>query len=461
MATLGFNTSVQQKNPYLSPYGNDVVDPSLYGNNYRPPPPTVSYPGQPGLGQPIPQGPGQYGSPGPGQVQPTNGTLGFPSQQPRPGAAPTSGSLATLHPYPTNWNPDTQPGRKYVPNQGWTEVQSGADVTWDAGTNQYFYHGVPLTEGQFANLYANGPGAMNPNQAQTSYLGSSDIQANLANLGFGRAYQPITAPQLGPVQMPQAMTVGAPPTIQAPTVQAEQGGFNNFDQLQNSIYHSQYDPVSRELTRQGGLADEKLTAQLAQAGIAESGTGVAQRAQQAQEFQRQDIAAAQDAANKASVQRYGMEYTQSMDNAKMRQEANLANAGFSIQAQSENARNFLSANIANAQLGTQASIAGAQIQSQQNIAQSQMYLQAMGINAQQEQASRSNYLQLLDLQQKDLQHMDDYALENLALFYNTYLKQVSIMVQAGAASFGKNDQTQSQFNLDTGVSFNPINILGN
>ena len=208
--------------------------------------------------------------------------------------------------------------------------------------------------------------------------------------------------------------------------------------------------MSRELQRQSGLADEKLNAQLAQAGIAESGTGVAQRAFQANEYNRQDIAAAQDAANKAAVQRYGMEYTQSMDNAKMRQEANLANAGFSIQAQSENARNLLSANIANAQLGTQASIAGTQLQSQRDIAQNQMYLQTMGINAQQEQAARSNYLQLLSLQQQDLQHMDDYQLQSLSLFYNTYLKQVAIMVQAGSASFGKTDASSSALNLNLG-----------
>lgn len=426
--------------PAGQPYGNDVftgtIPPTSYGDQYdyygRP---VANAPAGSYATTPNRQGPGSYASP------PTGGAPGYNY------AAVDRTKLAA---YPTGWDPNTQPGQKYISGQGWTPVQSGADVTWDAGTNTYYYHGVPITDAEYQMIAKNGPGALMGDQAQASYMNSGDVYSNLSNLGFGSRYQPVQAPQLQGVASPQAGQVSAPPAIMAPHVQAEQGGFQDFDALQRSIYRSQFDPVARELERQRGLADDQLAAKLAQAGIAESGTGVAQRAKQYDDYTRQVIAASQDAANQAAVQRYGMEYNQSMENAKMRQEANLANAGFDLTAQAETAKNFLTANVANAQMATQASIAGAQIQSQQQIAQGQLYLQSMGLNFQMQDAAQKNYLQLLNLQEQDMARMDDYQLNSLALFYNTYLKEVAIMVQAGQVSYGKNDSSTNQTRIDLG-----------
>jgi hypothetical protein len=184
-----------------------------------------------------------------------------------------------------------------------------------------------------------------------------------------------------------ATMAAAPPKIVAPTVSAEQGGFTDFNALEQAIYHSEFDPQQRELTRQQGLADEQLKAQLARAGLSASGTGTGQLVRQDQEFYRQMSAAASDASQKAAVTRYGMEYTQSMSNAKLRQEANFKNADMNFGAQVQNAQNLLTLNIANAgmatdvskanaALATQASIAGAANQTQASIAGAQNQTQA-------------------------------------------------------------------------------------
>lgn len=336
------------------------------------------------------------------------------------------------------------------------------------------------------------------------------INTALTDLNFGKLPTPIAPPTLAPTAPAQAgqvdwshvptasggtasgasasaASVAPPPSVVAPQVKAEQGGFADFQALQDALYHSNFDPQQRELQRQQGLADQQLNATLAQRGLAESGTGVGQLVRQDQEFMRQMTAAASDSAQRAAVQRYGMEYTQSMDNAKMRQEANLANAGFTLTASVENAKNLLTANITTAQLKTQASIASAANQTQasiasaqnqtaasvanaqiggqlagqqaalatqanianannasaQAIAQGQLYVQTMGLNVQQETAARQQYLQLLGIQETDLARMDSFTLQNTSMMYDTYLKQLAILTQAGNVSFGKTDQSNS------------------
>ena len=448
MATLGFGSSGSQsynswgsgiasldqqrqeeekkKKQQRYPYGNDVIIP-----------------------EDTPTTPG---------VSPTTPSSAY-RVTPAPKATAAPGGLSTVDrtkmpTYPTTWNPATQAGQKWD-GAKWVAVQSGADVTWDSqannGKGQSYYRGMPISEAEVQAMITGGPGALGGQQGAPGYMSSSDIQSNLATLGFGTARAPIEVPTLsGNYASATAGQVGAPPAIQAPQITAEQGGFQDFGKLENSMYNSLYNPVKRELSRQQGLADERLAAQLAQAGIAESGAGVAQRAQQAGEYDRQQIAAAEDAASKAATQRYGMEYTQSMENARLRQEANFANAGFTLQAQSENARNFLTASVANAQMSTQASIANAQVGSQRDIAQANLYLQAMGLNFEQQDAAQKNYLSLLNLQQQDLARMDAYQLESLSLFYNTYLKQVAIMVQAGQTSYGKTDSDSGGVNFSLG-----------
>ena len=397
----------------------------------------------------------------PGGYTPQRPAQAYTTQRP-----PSSAQGTVL---PSGVNSAYVPGMSYV-NGKWQEVPNGADVVYEGSTGTYYYHGQPLSQEQFAALRDYGPQGLGGTGRESNFLDPDDIEGNLTQLGFGQMPTAFQAPQIGGgagAMMPTAgrintagTTVAAPGMITAPRVTAEQGGFQDFDALERSIYKSNFDPVNRELERQRGMADERLAAQLAQAGIAESGTGVGQRAELSDEYYRKQIAASEDAASRAAQQRYGMEYEQSMKNAEMRQQANLANAGFDMQAQVTNAQNLLTTNVTNAQIAaqlgtaqaqmdTQASIAGAELSQQRDVAQAQMYLSTMGLNFQQAQAAQRNYLDLLGLQQQDLARMDQHELDVLSLWYNTCLKEFAIMVQAGQQSTGKTDQSSStdEFNV--------------
>lgn len=461
---------------------------------------------------------------------------------------------------PVPYDPSQAAGESYDPGSGkWKAVAAGSnpDLVYDAKSDTAYYKGQPLSQSQLSQLKSQGP------EATGNYFTQQPIDQGLKNLKFGQATTPITAPTINPSGAPtftgavptagQAAAPGAavggmptgavptgvtptagsataaqaaaPPSIVAPHVTAEQGGFTDFEALQNAIYHSEFDPQQQELTREQGLADEQMKAQLAKSGLSSSGTGVGQLARQDMDFYRQMRDASANSAQKAAVQRYGMEYTQSMDNARMRQEVNLANAGFDYNSQVENAKNLLTVNITNAQMATdvsktnaalqtQASIAGAQNQTSANIAgaqnqtsasiagaqnqtaasiasmqaaadiakanaanttaasiagagnqtqagiagmqinslqaitQAQMQLQAMGMSVEQEAAARGDYLRLLGIQETDLTRMDSFTLQNTAMMYDTYLKQLAILTQAGNVSFGKGDQSSSGMNFN-------------
>lgn len=489
MPNLGFSSPFQQPpsqgryNPKTGTFTNDMGPSGNNWQTYAPQGPTaIATAGGPGQANQMTPGSGPgdmymsqantgggsyggqtgYGYGGQGGYGATQGGGQMPQQynwggQQQGGYSPNYNynqvDRSALPQYPSGWNPTTQPGVSYI-NGKWQEVKSGADVTWDSGTNTYYWHGQPLTDSEYQQLATNGPQALSGQYSNTGF-GQENTTANLQALGFGQPGQQVDVNQFmntiwggGGNYMPQAGQVGAPPTITAPTAQAGHAGFNNFDELQQAMYHQQFDPTQAELQRQSGLADERMAAQLAQAGISESGTGVAQRAFQSGEYNRQIVQASKEAATNATVQRYGLEYQQSLDNAKMQQETNLANANMNLQAQVANAQNILTAGVTNAQLATQASIAGAQIGSQMRIAQGQQYLAAIGLNFQQAHEARQDYLSLMGLQEQDLQRMDTSQLNWTSLLYNTYLQQWGRINEAGGASFGKTDATSNSMNIE-------------
>lgn len=137
-----------------------------------------------------------------------------------------------------------------------------------------------------------------------------------------------------------------------------------------------------------------------------------------------------DAAHQTAVERYGLKYTLLMEDAQIRQEANLANAGLSPTAQVENAGNLLTTNMASTQLAAQADTPDA------TLASVPLYLQALRLTPQQEKAARASFLGMLGIQEADLALMDHFQLRSTSLMYNTYLKQFAILTQAGTSSFG-------------------------
>lgn len=127
-----------------------------------------------------------------------------------------------LPPYPEYFaSPDLQPGVKYVQGQGWVEVPTGADVVWDSANNQYYYHGVPITQGEMVQLRAEGPGAFTTSAYQDL---TSDVFASLG----GQLPVP-TAPTLdtlGSLQLPDKPNL---PAFQTPDVgQLALNTYNKF-----------------------------------------------------------------------------------------------------------------------------------------------------------------------------------------------------------------------------------------
>ena len=109
----------------------------------------------------------------------------------------TAGSAPTAPP----WNPDTQPGQKWM-NGKWQFVQSGADVTWDSITNQSYLHGTPISEMQVQDLIKNG-------------LPSTTAERNARSISSNTQASNVGAVNSG-VQMSAMSYYPMPPTVQSP-----------------------------------------------------------------------------------------------------------------------------------------------------------------------------------------------------------------------------------------------------
>lgn len=208
------------------------------------------------------------------------------------------------------------------------------------------------------------------------------VEGSIANLGFGQTPQTY-----------QQREVEAAPAVTARGVSDmfSQGG---REKLANEMYEAQYLPVERRLNLEQQQADRGLNAQLAQAGLASSGAGIGQRAQQGMEYTRERAAASKEAASQAAVQAQ-----------TMRLEA----AGLDVQAQTTSAANVLQGNIANAD----------------------NYLKAIGLTQDGAAEARSSFLNLLNLQEQDLARMDATSLASLSAMMEAYLAEWGVLNQAG------------------------------
>lgn len=194
----------------------------------------------------------------------------------------------------------------------------------------------------------------------------------------------------------------APPPIVAPQVQAAQiqvpGG--SYDAYREALYESQFAPVQRELSRQAGIADENAAGMLAQAGLADSGTGVGQRMDVAREYDQRIGDASQDISAAATASTEQARFNILSANAQLQQQANLANQGFDYNAQVANAQNLLNNNGALAQ----------------------GYLNALGVSAQQASNWTSAYLNYFSEAERN-KILKDQALQQFHGEWLNYLIQ--------------------------------------
>lgn len=231
-------------------------------------------------------------------------------------------------------------------------------------------------------------------------------------------------PDLSALQIPQSIqrlfgaqaqqsfnpyTIREVPGITAPTAQAAQMNVGDLDRYERALFESQYRPQAREIEQQGGIADRRLQAELAQAGLASSGSGIGQVQQQRADRMRDLQARAADAAQQATTQRFGAEFAQQQFNAQQQQQTALANAGFDLEAQKTNAANLLAGDTARAD----------------------NYLKTMGLNVEAASAMRDDFLQLLGITQEEMKRLDASQMEKLGVVLNNWLQQGALLGNLG------------------------------
>lgn len=212
----------------------------------------------------------------------------------------------------------------------------------------------------------------------------------------------------------------------------EQSGAKGYE---NAVYKSIADPQLRELQRQQMMTNDALKRQLAQTGLAESGTGMGQQLRLARDYQQRMSDVSAQAAAQATAQRFDRQAQQEFFNAGQQetaaaraqqaatqnQQLRLQNAGMNMQAQQQNAANVLQGNLANAS----------------------NYLSAMGLNVQQAQQARESFLAALGVRQQDLSRMTGQQMQSLQLLLNTWLQEAGVLADAGrtsaASSYGKSN----------------------
>jgi hypothetical protein len=229
------------------------------------------------------------------------------------------------------------------------------------------------------------------------------MEGSIANLGFGQTPQTYTQRE-----------VGAAPEVTARGV-ADIFTPGGRQRLSNEMFEAQYLPVERRLNLEQQQADKALNAQLAQAGLASSGAGIGQRAQQGLEYTRERAAAAKEAAANAAAQ-----------SQQMRLEA----SGIDVTAQTAAADNVLKGNMANAT----------------------NYLEAIKLSTDEAAKARQQFLDLLGLQEDDLKRMDQAQLSAITTLLEPFLAEWGILGQLGEYQLGTETSKKTSKSGSGGMS---------
>lgn len=201
------------------------------------------------------------------------------------------------------------------------------------------------------------------------------------------------------------------PAITAPVVtpaQIQLPGGLSYEQYAKDLFNKEFLPVQQEIGRQSAQADKALSGQLAQAGLADSGSGVAQRELRAENFDTYLQNAAMDMSAAAGSTAAQAEFGVLSANAQLAQQASLANAGFNLTAQTATAQNILTQNAA-IQSSSQGAVQG--------------YLAALGINAQQAQSYRDSFVRFIGQEESREGAKDAFRLNAQSTYLNFVMQQ--------------------------------------
>lgn len=215
-----------------------------------------------------------------------------------------------------------------------------------------------------------------------------------------------------------------PPTILAPQVQPVQVAFpqGGYQQLADAQYQGQFLPVQRELERREALQGQNLQAQLAQTGLADSGTGIGQQQQLTREYSEQLGAASSAIAGQAQARALEAQLAVATQQANIDIQANLANAQLDYGAQQANARNIL----------------------ERGAMEAQAYTAALGLDAQVAEQLRGNFIQFIDSQTKAALGQSEVARAALADIFNAILQQDALELRTKELQLAQRAQTETE-----------------
>lgn len=284
-------------------------------------------------------------------------------------------------------------------------------------------------------------GSTQTSLSSSSSSGSSILGANKAfNTFLPQILQPlpnVTAlksqfdnlfPATSPTQFfdqGQRIVNGLPqvPTIRTPTIAPVQIAFpeGGFDQLRESLFNSQFDPVRREIERREASERLALSGQLAQTGLAESGVGVGQQQQLSREVGEQIGSAASAISESATARALEAQLTVATQQANIDIQRNLAGAQLDLTAQTANARNIL----------------------ERGSLEGNILLGALGLDAAQAENIRGSFLSFLDIKTRAALQQSEIARQSLADIFNALLQKAAL------------DQRSEQLALERPVAIAP------
>ena len=252
--------------------------------------------------------------------------------------------------------------------------------------------------------------------------------------------------------------IGQPQQIQGPQVDAAsaaaarangaQGnifGAEGPERYEQSIFESLFRPVQRELGREGEIANRQLQAHLAGAGLASSGTGIGQQQQLARDYSQRTQDAATDASARAATARYQTQAEQEMLNAQLRQQTGLGDADRQQQVNLSNAEQQQQARLATANFSFEAQRQNAANVLSGDTARADSYLKTIGLNEETATRARSDFLNILQIAERDLARMEVGQRQTLDTMMNWWLQATGTLTDAGrfsegtASSFGRTE----------------------
>ena len=333
----------------------------------------------------------------------------------------------------------TAQGLSWDPQQNaWVQTTGRPDIVWDAPSNTYYYKGQPISAEQQQVLAVQGPaGLMGQGQYQIESL-LSELRQQPQEMQWAMDRINNT-PQIT-AQTPQIGQLNTAMAGQVPTAEWAPINFQATPDLLMAMRNQRTDYLVPRLEEQQDEARRRTEGTLARQGL--SGLAAANALERDVEKPYNDriYDVYKQASDEALTQWYGVKERTAIQDAQMRQQASLANAGMGLAAQEQALNALNQRDIARAQMATQAGIAGAELDLNAQRANLESYLSALNIPLQFAQSERNRLFSVLGLLQQDQQQGNQLAMQTANMMLNQQLQWYATLANAGQYSWSRSDQ---------------------